>query len=153
MIQEEIRTAIDAFIDLLQNGSNNEQANIRALELSLDRLALAYHFAGGAFEDHDSEAPSQDYDRLRQLAITRFPIFGYYNEPDNVTEKIGEAELLIGDALDDIADITAELYQVLWYWQNESSRVALWQFCFGYEHIWGAHLRGLQTYLYALMHK
>jgi hypothetical protein len=131
MIQKEIRSAIDDFIDLLENGLNNEQANIRALELSLDRLALVYHLADGVFEDCDFDAPSQDYDSLRQLAVARFPKFGYYNLPKNVTEKIGKTELLTGDALDDIADITRDLYEVLWYWENESEKVALWQFCFG----------------------
>ncbi len=153
MIQKEIRTAIEDYIDLLENGLNDEQANIRALELNLDRLALAYHFAEVVFEDYDSEAPSTDYNHLKQLAIARFPGFGYYNEPKNITEKIGEAEILIGDALDDIAGITGDLYKVLWYWENENEKVALWNFCFGYEHHWGAHLRSLQIYLYALLYK
>jgi hypothetical protein len=153
MIQKEIRAAIEGFINLLENGLNDEQANIHALELNLDNLALAYHFAEVVFEDYDSEASSPDYNQLKHLAISRFPGFGYYNEPKNITEKIGEADILIGDALDDIADITRDLYEVLWYWENESEKVALWKFCFGYEHHWGAHLRSLQSYLYAVLYK
>ncbi len=153
MIQIDIRAAIEGFIDLLENGLNDEQANIRALELNLDKLALAYHLIEVAFEDYASEAPSQNYNQLKHLAIGRFPGFGYYNEPKNITEKIGETEILIGDALDDIADIAMDLYEVLWYWENEGKKVALWKFCFGYEHHWGAHLRSLQSYLYAVLYK
>jgi hypothetical protein len=153
MNPKEIRAAIDDFIDLLENGKDDTQANLHALELDLDRLALAYHFADVESEGYDSDAPSFGYKHLRQLATARFPGFGYYNEPKDILVKIGEAELLSADALDDIADIANDLYEVRWHWENTSEKAALWQFCFGYRYHWGAHLRGLQSYLYALIYK
>ncbi len=55
MNPEEIRATIDDFIDLLENGKADTQANLHALEVDLDRLALAYHFADVESEDYDSE--------------------------------------------------------------------------------------------------
>ncbi len=98
-------------------------------------------------------APSFEYNPLRQLAAVRFPGFGYYNEPKNILEKIGEAELLTGDALDDIADIAKDLYEVRWHWENTNEKAALWLFRFGYRYLWGAHLRSLQNYLYTILYK
>ena len=81
MNPKEIRATIDDFIDLLENGKEDTQANLLALELDLDRLALAYHFADVKSEGYDSDAPSFEYNPLRQLATVRFPGLGYYNEP------------------------------------------------------------------------
>jgi Domain of unknown function (DUF5063) len=153
MNQKEILTVINDFIGLLEKGLNDEQANLRSLELILDRLALAYHFAEVDLEDYDTDAPAREYKLLRQLASTRFPRFGYYNEPKNITEQIQETELITGDSVDDVADIASDLYKVLWYWEKKSEKAALWEFSFGYEHHWGRHLRSLQSYLYELLYK
>ena len=153
MNPEEIRATIDDFIDLLENGKEDTQANLHALELILDRLALAYHFADVKSEGYDSDAPAFEFNPLRELATARFPGFGYYNEPRNMLVQIGEAELLTGDALDDIADMAKDLYEVRWHWENTSEKAALWQFCFGYRYLWGAQLRSLQSYLYTLLYK
>lgn len=154
MNQLDIRAAIDDFLDLLANGTSNEPENIRALERALDLLALAYHFTDDVStddfsEDGQPEPPTQDYDRLRQLAVTRFPKFGPYNVPGKITDQIMETEMEVGDALDDIADIAGDLSKVVWCWEHTSVEDALWHFRFGYEHHWGEHLRNLQLYLYA----
>jgi hypothetical protein len=148
--QQDIRATVHEFLDLLDNGKGDEQANIRTLELVLDRLALAYHFADDIFEDGHSDPPVQDYHQLRQLAATRFPKFGLYNVPSKITEQIMEAEMQVGDALDDVADMARDLSEVMWCWEHTSEKDALWHFRWGYENHWGKHLRNLQTYLYAL---
>lgn len=152
MEAQEVRIAIEEFIHLLEEGQNDKQANAHALEICLNRLALAYHYADAEL-DCETDAPSENYDRLRQLAGTRFPGFGYYNEPVSLTKQLGTSGLMAGDALDDIADIARDLYEVLWYWNNHCEGTALWQFRWGYENHWGAHLRSLQRYLYELLYR
>ena len=148
--QQDIRAAVHAFLGLLEHGNGNELENIHALELALDRLALAYHFADDEFEEGQPDPAVPAYDHWRQLAVARFPQFGLYNLPSNVTAQIMEAEMQVGDALDDAADIAHDLSEVAWCWEHTTAKDALWHFRFGYEQHWGEHLRYLQLYLYAL---
>ena len=97
--------------------------------------------------------PSSDYSRWRELLAKRFPDLGYYNIPSTISVKVGEAEMLAADALDDLADIANELSEFLWRWQNQSENDALWHLKFSYKSHWGSHLRNLQMYLYALRHE
>jgi hypothetical protein len=150
MNRQDIRAIVYDFLDLLEKGQGDEQANIRALELALDQLALAYHAANDVFENGHPDPIAQDYNQLRQLATTRFPKFGLYNVASKLTEQITEAEMQVGDAMDDIADIARDLSEVVWCWEHNSEKDALWHFRFGYENHWGEHLRNLQKYLYTL---
>ncbi len=151
MSQQDIHTAIYDFLDLLENGRGSEQKNIHALELALDRLALAYHFSEDEFDETDYPGPpKQDYVQLRDLVTAHFSTFGFYNVPSKVIKQIMQAELLMGDALDDVVDIGRDLLEVAWRWKQTSQKDALWHFRFGYENHWGNHLRNLSLYLYAL---
>jgi hypothetical protein len=153
MIPQDILASIAGFLELLENGAGDQEANTRDLELALDRLALAHHFADAIFEDGHPDPPAQDNSRWRLLAEIRFPKFGFYNVPSNITQKIMQAEMQVGDALDDVTDIAHDLSEVVWCWKHASEKDALWRFRWGYENHWGRHLRNLQTYLYELHHK
>jgi hypothetical protein len=151
MDQEDIYKTILDYIDLIENGQANIEENLRVLEVSLDRLALAHSCTIFTFDETEySEAPTIGYDYLRQLAVRRFPNFGLYNIPEVLIDKITEAEVLVGDAVDDVVDIARDLYEVAWRWHNTSPQDALWYFQFGYDAHWGEHLRWLQLYLYNL---
>jgi len=153
MNSQAIRASINNFLDLLENYQGDLHANMHALELALDQLALAYHFSSAEFEDTELNPPTQDYERWRKLAVERFPQFGFYNIPSRITSQVMETEMQVGDALDDIADIACDLAEVVWCWEHISEPDALWRFRFGYEQHWGEHLRQLQLYLYALRHE
>lgn len=147
----DIRGSIFSYINLIEGGSVVPESNLQVLEVALDSLALSYRFATLEINKDDfSEAPSADYQYLRRLAAERFPQLGFYNMPNLITSSIAEAEVLVCDALDDVADIAVELYEVAWRWDNTSSSDALWHFRFGYESHWGDHLRYLQLYIHAL---
>jgi hypothetical protein len=150
MNAQDICASIHGFPELLETGGSDEQSNIRTLELALDRLGLAYHFASEVFEDGHSDPPSQDYGRWRRLAVLRFPKFGFYNVPSHISHQVLQAEMLVGDALDDVADIAHDLSEVIWCWTHTSENDALWLFRWGYDQHWGEHLRDLQRYLYDL---
>ncbi len=64
--------------------------------------------------------------------------------------RIGEAGLVVGDAIDDIADIAEALAAVVWCFGHTSEVDARWRLWDSFEHHWGEHLRRLQLYLYCL---
>jgi hypothetical protein len=154
MNKGEIHQAIDDFLNLIEKGKDSIEANEQALIPTLDKLALAYHSSAYEFDEQDyPEPPSKDYQKLRAIVTERFPNFGYYNLPQEVTTKISETEILVGDAIDDITDITRDMQEIRWRWNNTSDLDALWYFRLGYYSHWGNHLRELQFYLYALTYE
>ena len=148
--REDILKTILEYLDLIANGKGGAAENLQALDLALDKLALAYHFAryetGGVVYP---DAPREEYERMRSLTVEQFPDFGYYNKPSSVIGEVAEAEVFVGDAVDDVADMAVDLLEVAWRWQNTSVDDALWHFRLGYESHWGEHLRYLQLYIRA----
>jgi hypothetical protein len=150
MNRDDIQNAVLEYLDLIENGKASVAENLQALELVLDKLALAHNFIDFQFDKADHpEAPREDYNRLRQLAERRFPDFGHYNMPDCITDKIAESGIVVGDAIDDVADIARDMHEIRWCWEHNSPDDALWHFQFGYESHWGEHLRSLQLYILA----
>jgi len=148
--RQEIYSSVLDFLELPKNKSSN--SSIESLELALDKLALIYHFIGENPDDgHEyPEPPNRDYSGWREIIVKNFPKFGFYNIPSTISERIGEAELHMGDAVDDLADIANELSDFVWRWENNGENNALWHFRYSYEIHWGSHLRSLQMYLHAL---
>jgi hypothetical protein len=148
MSRDEIKQSIDDFIVLVEKGCGSIQNNETNLKLLLDRLAMAQHFAAYKFDEGKyAEAPSRAHDELRKRVATRFPNYGYYNLVEDVSQKIGESGLMVGDAIDDIVDITADLLETKWCWEKNSVEDGLWHFKNTFETHWANHLRGLQMYL------
>src|SRR4051812_6160488 len=126
MNRDDIHNAVLEYLDLVENGKGSKEENLQALELVLDKLALAHNFIEYQFDNTDHpDAPREDYERLRKLAEARFQGFGYYNTPANMTEKIARSEMCVGDAIDDVADIARDMYQIAWCWNNTSPEDAL----------------------------
>ncbi|MBF5045420.1 DUF5063 domain-containing protein [Aggregicoccus sp. 17bor-14] len=120
-----------------------------ALRLALDRLALAQHFAHGPGDERRFPEPAlTPHDALRARLGPLFPGLGLYDAVLESTEHLGEPELGIGDALDDLIDIARELEGVLLRWESTSEADALWHLRFGFDSHWGKHLRSLQLYLH-----
>ncbi len=151
MDQHEIKEAVRDFLDLLETGSDSEADNERRLTASLDRLALAQSYVTYTFDETDHpDPPTQSYDDLRALVASRFPNYGYYNLAVPIHKDIGEADCSVNDAIDDLADIARDLYDVEWCWSNTSADDALWRFQNRFNFHWRRHLRGLQLYFDAL---
>jgi len=96
------------------------------------------------------EPESWSYKKRREICSARFPFLGYYNLPENITHQIGETSWLVGDAIDDLADILGDLQEVLGCYEKNYSNDALWHFSFGYRSHWGYHAENLLWYLHAL---
>ncbi len=148
---DQIKTAIAEFISLIESDGISPENRLLRLRRSVDQLALLQHDVSYAFDDRDyPDTPQKDYQALREIVSSRFPELGYYNVPASVTQHIAEADMHVGDAIDDIADIARDLYDVQWRWENTSADDALWYFTNNYFTHWEEHLRGLQLYLQRL---
>jgi hypothetical protein len=120
----------------------------RELLRALDRLAMAYHEAPeGEPADDDARPPRREYQERYASLAKRFSDYGYYAVSDP-TEPVNE-EGMVGDAIDDLADISADLEQVIWRFENLGPDDAHWHFRFLFEIHWGMHLRELSLYLHA----
>jgi hypothetical protein len=119
----------------------------------LDRLCVLGRHPRYTFEDGHPDPPDRDwpavYRQFRELAQERFPGLQPYNLPDPISEKPGEAQIVVADPYDDIADIAGDLAHVRWSLENTSPNDALWHFHFGYQSHWGDHASNLRWYLYA----
>ena len=143
-----IEKEIETLISLVETPDKNDHV-IETLIHSLDKLTCQVHEAEFEFDENEyDDAPEINYGELRTVVEKKFPKLGYYHTSDfeEPTEKSGEVSL--GDAIDDIVDIVADLKDVKWYFENTSRNNAIWHFVIGFRSHWGGHVRELQTYLY-----
>jgi hypothetical protein len=125
MTRDEIRQAVEFFLDVVLGDLPVEERE-ENLYLALDRLALAIHFADYIFDETDyPEVLLRDYAALREIVVRNFPNLGLYNVVLDINENIGAGEVAVGDAIDDICDITGEMEEVIWCWENTSVDDAL----------------------------
>lgn len=157
MDSNDVKIAVSHFLELVVNGRGEEQENVTALIVALDMLAWMQHVIetdsaadaedGSADADGAPEAPEREYDKMRALVGRQFPSFGYYSTPAHPADQNGEAEMIAGDAVADLAEIACELYEVAWRFQNTTTEDAIRAFSENYEKKWRSTLRTLQWYI------
>lgn len=150
MSDDALLALIHEYLDLVTHGGGDVVAR---LELLLDRLALAVAEAPDVSDAAEHPEPdTAGYATWRARACATFPDFGYYNCVRPVTTEIAAADLVTGDAIDDIADIAEDLEEVCLRWAR-SRDDAIWYLKDMYLHHWGEHLRELQLYLHMNRYK
>ena len=151
---EEVKSAITVVITECQKPSAAGPDDIRLILHTLDRLAIFIESSKADFDegsdDDDDLIPDSTYDTVSKATQIRFPDWGYYNVCADISVKIAETEVLVGDAIDDIADIVGELVEVQWIFDNQTHTHALWHLSFGYRYHWREHLLNLKLYVHAL---
>ena len=137
--------ATRSFLALLHQGPTPSS---RELLRSLDELAMAYHHTpeGDPSQD-EATPPTTDYQQRYASLGKRFSNYGYYAVSDP-TEPLNEKGM-VGDAIDDLADIAADLEEVVWRFESLGANDAHWHYKFLFEIHWGMHLRELALYLHA----
>jgi len=146
-----IRLCVDNFIRLVEASDVNPAERLKALPSLLDHLAVSVHLTKFACDNHAyPDPPPIDYNATRALVSAHFPSLGYYNLADPTTKNIGTASIMVGDGIDDLADIYNDLRETVWRWENTSERDALWHLTNSFRSHWEFHLRSLQYYLYML---
>jgi len=120
------------------------------LARALDELALAYHDTpDGEPHQNESEPPKTDYEGARSRLSERFPHYGHYPVAwplSNLDEKP-----VLGDAIDDLADICGDLQKAIWRFEVLGPDDAHWHFKLQYQIHWGRHLRQVAYYLYEII--
>lgn len=126
------------------NLTNKEQD----LEKNLVGLYLKY------FEIND-ESDSKDYPAyqkpksvlLRKNISSNFPTFSWYHHVVEADQIDKEAHLVMGDAVDDLADIILDLLEVKWRREHNSLEDAIWFFKFIFQAHTQQHLIDLLSFL------
>lgn len=135
-------SAAQRFVDFATVGA---VPSVGTLARCLDELALSYHDTPVGEPHENDDQPPAEIDATYADIGSRFSGFGYYGTVFgiDVTE-----EAVVGDAIDDILDITNDLKEVLWRFERFGADDANWYFRMLYQMHWGEHLRGLANYLY-----
>jgi len=140
--------AIKEYLSIFDSEMEEEEA-IEFLMASLDKIACLCHGIECQTDDNEyPEPPEADHASTTESVRKRFPSLGFYNVAGQISERISEADLHVGDAISDISEIADDLREVLWYFDNTSSNNALFYFELGYRTHWGRHMRELQLYLH-----
>jgi hypothetical protein len=136
--------AVRHFLNVVGNGDAPTDG---ALSEALDRLVAVYHETLDApVSDTELEAPRQDGAALYREVENRFPDYGFYPVADPL-EPVDQ-EIGMADAIDDLADLTRDMCEVVWLADNVGPDDAHWSFRVQYLH-WGEHARRLSFYLFA----
>jgi len=150
-----IQESIESFLSFVKD-QNPHNGTLMDLETLSDHLYEIIRL-GRLIQDKDFDLSLKDiepeswlYEERRKICSARFPLLGYYNLPEYITHQIGETNCLVGDAIDDLADILGDLQEVLWCYEKTRPKDALWHFSFGYRSHWGYHAENLLWYLHAL---
>jgi hypothetical protein len=139
--------AVDAARHFLSVVSEGTLPSHEVLAGALDRLAIAYHQTPASKPaDIELEPPEQDGPELYRQIAARFPDYGLYPTADPLASV--DQGPMMGDAIDDIADITRDLREVVWRCANLGVDDAHWYYRLNYFH-WGRHMRELALYLHA----
>ena len=144
-----MRAAIERYLSLTCGNDEPGEGRIAALACALDDLLVGLRdLEDGQPSEGDTEALRMDYQAVYAEIGRRFPELGLYPSADPL--DLAATEILVGDAVDDAADIAVDLAEALWLWDNIGAADAHWELRFGFDHHWGQHLVDLRRYLHAL---
>jgi hypothetical protein len=120
----------------------------RDLETNLIKLyalyfEIKYQIDETLYEDFDKTP----YSNLRNNISNNFPDFGFYYALSNSHKIIENAEVTIGDAIDDLMDIILDLLEIKWRSENNSHNDALQYFEFIFTAHTQSHLIGLLAFI------
>jgi hypothetical protein len=146
-VRASISAAIQSYLDALEG---KHGATLYDLAKALDGLVIAYHNTPDVEPDttEASPAPWIEEKPIIHAAAAAFPELDWYalvDPEDGQDQQIGMS-LAVGD----LAEIAADLHEVMWLFENASHNDAVWQFRWGYQFHWGRHLHGIRLYLHSL---
>jgi hypothetical protein len=101
-------------------------------------------------ENNNIDYPSFDKSQLpniRQNIESNFKNFGFYKAVTNINDIYNMDECVLGDAIDDLVDITLDLLQVKWRIENNSLNNGLWYFKFIFQAHTQQHILGLLNFM------
>jgi len=146
--REKIESAIRRYLSHFS--PENTESTIRDIAMSLDNLVRVYFETPEVEPDLNdtTQAPRIDEGAFGRNAARFF-------EKDDVIWLIDpeggpDQEAMCTFATSELAEIAGDLAEVLWEFENGSEADAIWEFRFGYQVHWGAHLHRVRQYLHGL---
>jgi hypothetical protein len=144
----EVETAINEYSNVLFHSNLAEHERIAEIVVILDKLVFLANTCQFKTDDRAfPERPDPDFKELYNKIGKRFPSLGLYDEATHSSELVGNFTL-VGDAIDDLEDVSRDLDEVKWRMANTSRDDALEHFRFPLRCHWGSHSRHLQLYLH-----
>lgn len=145
-------TSIDALTEFGVNPAVKVEDKTEDKYVVLKRLLIdmysEYLNAEDAYDEKTyDDPPDFDYTEIRTNIVPNFPDIGWYHALINSHNIIPEAELVTGDAVDDLADIIRDLLKVKWRMEHTSEADAMWHFRCSMKFHTEQHLVDLLKYL------
>jgi len=116
------------------------------LERNLIKVYSLYFEINYIYDDTDF--PDFEYPlNIRENIESNFKDFGYYKTVMDVIELSNLKDICIGDAIDDLTDITIDLLEIKWRIENNSLADGLWYFQFAFSTHTQQHILDLLNYM------
>ena len=139
-------------IDQLSEFGKNPNVHYENKVLELKKILIdiysEYLNSNYVFDEKEyPEEPDFEYEVIRNNLLRNFPDFGLYYIAYDCHLIENDADLLMGDALDDLTDIIKDMLAVKWKYENTSIDDAKWEFDFSMRNHSERHLVNLLKYL------
>jgi hypothetical protein len=131
----------------------DEESSVRLALLSrvLDKLSLTFDECNQSALPGGEPGIPVEQQALRDCIVQAFPTLGHHAAI--LPDAAATSSPTIGDAVDDLVEIAAELMQIESYWHRKAPDEAKAYFAFTFRTHWGRHLLNLRSYLHNLKFK
>lgn len=125
---------------------DDRQRDLLVILSKLELVCLALPYVS---PQSDTAQSPNTYDARRAQVVASFPEFGMYHHirPSPVSDP---EDHVVGDAVDDLADILADIDSAFWEEKTHGRDDGIWQAKFSYEHHLGSHLVDLRSHIYRM---
>ena len=125
----ELKTTLDELTAFGVKPHVGGSHNPKRLRFLLARLYSYYLEDSYKFDKKSyNNSPEFDYDDIRKNVESNFTQLGLYHSLYESHKTRQEADVVLGDAVDDLTDIIKDMLNVKWRFENTSDDDALWHF-------------------------
>ena len=118
------------------------------LERNLVKIYSMYFEIDYKFDEKDyEEFDSQKFPNIRKNIESNFEDFGFYKMVLDINDLENQTDDALGDAIDDLTDITKDLLEIKWRIENNSLEDGLWFFNFIFRSHTQQHILDLLNYI------
>ncbi|MDX2360811.1 MAG: DUF5063 domain-containing protein [Crocinitomicaceae bacterium] len=144
----ELKKVIDNLVEFGTIPNVDSSNKLNSLRLLLADLHSQFLHVSFEYDDKDyTDPPDNNSDEIRSNVESNFPEFGFYHSvfESHIISK--DADVVMGDAIDDLTDIIKDMLDVKWRLENTSTNDALWDFELSMRSHSEQHLVNLMKYL------
>lgn len=146
-----MKTLLETISEITKYGLEKNLTEIekeKNLERNLVRLYNFYFEIKFVFDDSDyEEFEKPEPKSIIESINSNFVEFGFYKRVLDINDIENLNGIALGDAVDDLLDITIDLLEVKWRMENNSIEDGLWYFNFSFENHIQQHILDLLNYL------